>query len=349
MKKTNNQLNKNLTLCLFILDRNEFTLRFLRYYNKSKLNYPLVIGDGSKYRLKSDIKNEIKKNSSIKYFKFSNEYDKKKREYNQNKFYQRILFCLKKVKTKYVKFISDDDFIIKYSTEKCINFLEKNKSFDGVGGSILDYSINEKYYGKINYMKTIYKIKNFKSKNIERKLTELYLNWFHSWYLIFRTKKILKIFKISSRYNNFDKDYKDQFHETVIHIFLNIKFFNDPIIFHESHNDPHIGATRGNILERLTNKDFLKNLDIFTKSINKVWNFKNKTFVRDLHFQNILANELKSYNNKSYYSMRDIYHLIKINVKTKFKKNNFKVFFKNIKNIKLKKEIEEYQNFLLKK
>ena len=43
-------------------------------------------------------------------------------------------------------------------------FFEKNKSFDGVGGSILDYSINKKYYGKINYMKTIYKIKNFKSK-----------------------------------------------------------------------------------------------------------------------------------------------------------------------------------------
>ena len=80
-----------------------------------------------------------------------------------------------------------------------------------------------------------------------------------------------------------------------------------------------------------------------------MWNFKNKTFVRDLHFQNILANELKSYNNKSYYGMRDIYHLIKNNIKTKFKKNNFKDFFKNIKNIKLKKEIEEYQNFLLKK
>lgn len=342
-------MNKNLTICLFILDRHDFTLRFLRCYNKFKLQYPLIIGDGSKNQLNPRIKDEIKKNSNIKYFKFLNEYDKKKKEYNHNKFYHRILFCLKKVKTKYVKFISDDDFIIKYSTEKCINYLEKNKSFDGVGGSILDYTINKKYYGKIDNMKTVYEIKDFKSKNVEEKLNELYSNWFHSWYLIFRTKKILKMFKISARYNNFDKDYKDQFHETIVHIFLNIRFFKDPIIFHESHNDPHIGATRGNVMERLSNKDFLKNLDIFTKSINKVWNFKNKTFVRDLHYQNILANELKNYNNKNYYSMRDMYHLMKNNVKTKFKKRNFKNFFKNIKNIKLKKEIEEYQNFLLKK
>jgi len=120
-------MNKNLTICLFILDRHDFTLRFLRYYNKLKLQYPLIIGDGSKNHLNSRIKDEIKKNSNIKYFKFLNEYDKKKKEYNQNKFYHRILFCLKKVKTKYVKFISDDDFIIKYSTEKCINYLEKNE------------------------------------------------------------------------------------------------------------------------------------------------------------------------------------------------------------------------------
>ena len=38
-------MNKNLTICLFILDRHDFTLRFLRYYNKLKLQYPLIIGD----------------------------------------------------------------------------------------------------------------------------------------------------------------------------------------------------------------------------------------------------------------------------------------------------------------
>ena len=343
-------MNKKLTLCLFILERQDFTLRFLKFYNEFDWPYQLIIGDGSKLNVNKSILNEIRKNKNIQYFKLKNEFDKKLKEYNHNKFYSRILFCLKKVKTKYVKFISDDDLPIAYSTLKCINLLEKNNNLDAAGGSALDFSLSSKYYGKIKDIHSFYNIQNFKSKNVETKVKQFYNKTFDCWHIVFRTNKINEIFKISSAHNNDDKDFKDHFHELITHIFLKIYFFKDPLIFHESHNDPHDGALRGNVLYRLRDHNFLHKLEQFSKSANKVFKFKNKNFITKQYYRGIIVSYLNKYNYKSYHSLQDIAGIIKQNIKTKIKKyQNVESFLKKNKNNKLKKELILLENFLLDK
>lgn len=342
-------MQSKLTICLFILERHNFTLRFLRYFNEKKIPYNLIIGDGSKINCNSKIQNEIKKNNKIKYFKFRNEYNKKTKEYDHNKFYLRILYCLKRVKTKYVKFISDDDMIVNYSTEKCIDFLEKNNDYDGAGGSGLNYILDAKYYGNIKDINYFYSIKNFPSEKITHKVKKFFEKSFDCWHVVFKTKKILNVFKLSSRYNNNDKDFKDHFHELITHILLKIYFFKDPLIFHESHDDPHDGALRGNVLDRIKDKDFLKNLDQFNINVNKIYNFKNKDFIRDQYFKGMIVRNLYNYNSKTYYGISDFINLFKNNIKTKRKKYiSLKKFILSCNNSKLIEEANHFQKFLLK-
>ena len=345
-------MNDKLTICLFILERHNFTLRFLRYYNKFNIPYKLIIGDGSKINLNKSILNEINKNKKIQYFKFKNEFNKKLNEYNHNKFYSRILSCLKKVKTEYVKFISDDDLLIDYSTIKCVKFLEKNKRYDAAGGSGLDFSLSSKYYGKISDIHSFYNIKNFKSEKIIDKVKQFYDGTFDCWHVVFRTKKIIKIFKISSINNNKDKDFKDHFHELITHIFLKIHFFKDPLILHESHNDPHDGALRGNVIERLKDINFLRNLESFSKSVNKIHKFKNKNFIKEEYYRGIVIEYLNKHINinKSYYSLKDMIRIFKANLKTKIKKTqNLKTFLAKSKNRSLNSQLVLVQDFLLNK
>ena len=340
-------MDQKLTVCLFILGRNAFTLRFLRYYNKFNIPYKLIIGDGSKDNLNKQILSQIKKNKNIEYYKFKHEFNKKLKEYDHNKFYLRILFCLNKVKTKYVKFISDDDMLINYSTSKCINFLEKNNSYDAVGGSGLDFTLFKKYYGKIKNINSFYNIKNFRSQNIVEKIKQFYESTFDCWHVIFRTKKILEIYKISSRYNNFDKDFKDHFHELAIHIFLKIYFFKDPLILHESHNDFHDGAMRGDVVERLKDKNFLKKLDNFSQNANKICSFKDKNFISTEYYKGIVIKFLETLSLKSYYTIKDISNLLKKNIHRKIKKNtDLSNFLSKSKNKKLNKELVSIQKFL---
>jgi len=341
-------MQTKLTICLFILERQNFTLRFLRYFNEKKIPYDLIIGDGSRVKLNDKILNEIKKNKKIQYIKFKNEYNKKLKEYDHNKFYLRIIYCLKKVKTKYVKFISDDDMIINYSTENCINFLENNSNYDGAGGSGLDFVLDSKYYGNIKDINHFYLLKNFSSDKIIKKVKKFYEKSFDCWHVIFKTKKILKIFNLSSKCNKNDKDFKDHFHELITHILLKIHIFKDPLILHESHNDPHDGALRGNVLDRIKKENFLKELDNFNISVNKIYNFKDKDFIKNQYFKGIIVRDLDVYSSKNYYGMRDLINLFKRNLKTKRKKyNDLNKFILTSKNPRLIKELNQFQKFLL--
>ena len=116
-------MQNQLTIILFILERQDFTLRFLRYFNNFRFPYSLIIGDGSKLEISKEIEIEINKNKNIIYKKFKNEYDIKLNKYDYNKYFVRQLECIKIVKTKYFKFISDDDFFLESSLIKMINFL----------------------------------------------------------------------------------------------------------------------------------------------------------------------------------------------------------------------------------
>ena len=102
-------MKTNLTIILFLKERKDFNKRFIDYFLEHNLGFNLLISDGSK-KTDKNLLNRIKKNNLIKYVKFPE--DK-----SYEIFYKKIFKTLKLVKTKYVFFTSNDDFII-YPTLK---------------------------------------------------------------------------------------------------------------------------------------------------------------------------------------------------------------------------------------
>ena len=335
-------MTNQLTICLFILDRSNFTLRFLRYYNYLNFPYKLIIGYGGRHKLNSDIKKEIKKNKNI----ILKEYPSK--NYDHDEFFKRIVICLKLVKTKYVKLISDDDFFFETSTLKCIEFLNKNPSFDAAGGCNIGFYLKKKYYGEISDINYFYYIKNNYNQNKLEKLKALYKEYYDIWHIVFKTKKILKLYEDSSRLAPNDAFFKEEFHETNVRLSSKIYFFKDPMNFHEHHTDSHMATNRGTIIDRMSDPSFYQNLKIMSQNLNKLHRTIQPKTIYNEFYKSFITKDLSSFHNKSYYSKNDIFKLIINNLKTKFKRNTkVQDSLNKIKDNKLKLEIIKIKQFLV--
>jgi glycosyltransferase domain-containing protein len=347
-------MEKELSIIVFTHRRPDFLLRFLKYYNYSGLKYQLIVGDGGKDKLTNEVHNEIKKNKKIIYKKFNNEFNFKKKEYNIKKFFIRRIKCLDLVNTKYVKFICDDDFLIDYTTRTCIEFLNKNKDYIAAGGSYIDYSLNKKYYGKfVNLNQTYISTSNDSSSKIKR-IIKYYTKPKDSFHYVFRTDDLVKIHSISSKFNNSNVDFKYHNFENVVFLHGKTKSFKDPMILHESHNDWHEG-TGGEIVERIKEVSFIKNLELFSKHINSYFKLKNQNLIKNLYYNSIVIKELNQLNYKNYHSILDIAKYFKNiliikykNLKKLFilKDINVDNFFRNKLKNQIIDEIKKIQNFL---
>ena len=111
MKNSKNQ--NNLTIIIATYNRQSEVLKKIKFWQK--YNFNIIIIDGCKKKL------EFKSNNKkIRYFH--------RDEFQYNK---RIIFASSKIKTKYVKLESDDDYFLHDALIKSINFLEKKKLFSG--------------------------------------------------------------------------------------------------------------------------------------------------------------------------------------------------------------------------
>ena len=94
----------NLTFLLLIKDRPQFLKRWIKFHINENDNVNIFIADGGKKSISNDDLKKIKNKKNIKYHKYK--YDKDYRS-----FVKKVLLSLKKIKTKYVLFCSDDDFL----------------------------------------------------------------------------------------------------------------------------------------------------------------------------------------------------------------------------------------------
>lgn len=334
--------------------RPNFLLRFLRYFNQLNIKYWLIIADGGKDKLSQEIHAEIKKNNKIIYKKFYNEYNFKKKEYDISKFFFRRIKCLNLVNTKYVKFICDDDFIINYTTKKCVEFLNLNKNYIAAGGSYLDFSLNKKYYGKFLDIKNIFLSTSNDSNNKIKRIKHYYKSPTDTFHYVFRTKDLVKIHLISLKFKNDNIDFKYHFFENIVFLYGKIKFFKDPLILHESHNDWHEGLGRA-MIERLKDPFFLNNLELFCKHINNYFKIKNQHLIKNLYYKGIIIKEIENIKNKNYYNIINIIELVYVLFKIKYKKLKKIFSFKSIDvkkilgskiNVKIINEVKKFQIFL---
>jgi glycosyltransferase domain-containing protein len=115
------------------INRPDFLIRLLRYYAKISSPFPIVIGDSSTPdhvdKLKPIIE-ELKNSLQLDYVLYPDLNDS-----------QTIRALADRVKTPYVVFVADDDFLIPNSLKKCIDFLDKNADYSAVHGKGIVFAL----------------------------------------------------------------------------------------------------------------------------------------------------------------------------------------------------------------
>jgi glycosyltransferase domain-containing protein len=123
------------TIVIPLIERHEFTERFLSYYNINKVDHLFYIADGSKKK-KFNQKYLEKKFSNVRLTYKSFPFDK-----NFRLFTKKMFEVAKSIKSQYVYQIANDDFFNPNFLNKSELFLSKNKGYNFVGGKVINFKI----------------------------------------------------------------------------------------------------------------------------------------------------------------------------------------------------------------
>ena len=134
----------DLTILVPTFKRESQFKSLLEYYSKLNFKGQLLIGEGSNKTTFNKKKKFIKefKNINVKYV------------YAPGLVFQTIKSIAKKVKTNYVVFSGDDDYLVTKNIDNFVTFLKKSK-YSGVFGNACNIEINN----KLIFGQGIYKFK----------------------------------------------------------------------------------------------------------------------------------------------------------------------------------------------
>ncbi len=227
-------MSNKLTLLLATKGRNNFTIRFLAYANSLSLKYPIYIADGDPQNSKKNILNNKKLFPNISYS--YNEYN----DIGYQEFYNKIKSSISSIKTKYVMFIDNDDFVLPKGIKNCLNFLKNNKDYIGCSSRIGwfytqdNLTSNNSIEGKIKYFfdkKGPYNPQSYTDEKISDRLKHLLKNYTVTFYSIFdREKLLIASSEISNMNFNYTYSFELYFHLRMISL-GKIKVFKDEAFY----------------------------------------------------------------------------------------------------------------------
>ena len=172
---------KKTTLLITLKDEEELTKRLIKYLNYQNLKINILIADGSinkQQKLFYSLKHKYK------YFYFGE--DK-----NHRKYYLKIHMALKKIKSDYVLFCDQDDFINFECLKKKENFLSKNSIFSAAKGLMYNFQNNKE---KILLTERSYPKEVINNKSTFKRLRNNF--HFRSYYCLHRTKNLKKFYNL---------------------------------------------------------------------------------------------------------------------------------------------------------
>jgi glycosyltransferase domain-containing protein len=262
--------SEKLTVVLPLKGRSLHTLRWLWHANVINMPYRILVADGEPdEKIQSFLKDKRNfPNLNYEYLV----YDDK----TFNDFYFKLKDCLEKVKTEYVMFSDNDDFLSIIGSNKAVEFLEMNSKFvscgGGVAGFLLANDSNQKCYGLIESFTFRYEEKKYNCRDIttdcpsDRVLDEIN-NYLCFYYNVYRTEALKKIT---------NEVYKLDFTDLEIHemycalrtVTLG-KVKSDPTYFgyYRQKETSLRSAYKGDWFEHLLNSDFTND---FNKMVNKI-------------------------------------------------------------------------------
>ncbi len=313
-------MKTNLTIILFLKERKYFNKRFIDYFLEHNLGFNLLISDGSK-KIDKNLLNRSKKNNLIKYVKFPE--DK-----SYEIFYKKIFKTLKLVKTKYVFFASNDDFIIYPTLKKCVNLLIKQKKIIGCGGTMIGFEMLKKN-GFDFKLTNFYNLYNYQKLDHENKIDrfDTYLKNFsdHVKNCVIEKKIFLKTYKYSSNLFQNNADLKDDFSCLYTLASGPIKILKKPLILHQAHLNSDANRRSDSFKSNFVNNNFINDLIIFDKILSFKLKLKRK-IVMNKYYSYVLKKQLNLLDLQRELSLKQIKSLI-------FKKFQRRIFNKKFKKI----------------
>jgi len=180
----------NLSILISTYERDDHFIRLLNYYTLIGFKGSLVIGEGSNiktYQRKKKIVAKYK-NLKIKYI------------HAPGLVFETLKLTIKFVKTKYIVFLGDDDYLVIKHIKKFLKFLDKNKSISGVHGDAIVAKVKNNFlFSNAKYSF----IQNIKKKPFERiKFHIAVANYSVNLFAIQRTKNFLKMTKFCTNKKN---------------------------------------------------------------------------------------------------------------------------------------------------
>lgn len=171
----------NLTILISTYERDDHFLRLLNYYSLTEFKGFLLIGEGSTrktYLRKKKIISKYK-NLNINYI------------HAPGLVFETLKSTIRFIKTKYIIFLGDDDYLVKASLKKFLDFLEKNKNINGIYG---DAKLVKIVKNKFIHSSTRYSfIQNQKNTSLGRIKHHLGPNYSVNLFAIQRTKNFLRM------------------------------------------------------------------------------------------------------------------------------------------------------------
>ncbi len=194
------KIEKLFTLILLVKGRDDFTKRWLNYFDEIDFKFPIIISDGANDGyVKNLIHNHTFKNNIKITFKQFDTND------GFEKYYQMKRDTLNSVETKYSMICDNDDFIIKTGLYEIINFLEYNDDYISASGKILNFEIdNWKYhtYGDIFFLPEYdYTRLEDPLNDWSKQIKSIFNEFQPNFYNVFRTEELKKIFNETAQHN----------------------------------------------------------------------------------------------------------------------------------------------------
>ncbi len=313
------------------MDRPDFVIRLIQYYNTINFNGKIYIGDSSSESNSNIILEYLKKFNfkNVKYFYLPN---------------QNIEICQQtlanEVKEDFIVFSGDDDFFIPNSLYKCIEFLQLNEDYSVCHGNSYIFKVkNDHLYGKISYVSK-YKLNQVEYKDPNDRFLSLLNNYWVSIFSVHRTSEYLLDLQLMQNIN------LEFFREKVLSMSSLIrgksKSLNINYLYRQVHNRRYSNPKIMNlVLDDNFNKDLVHCSKLISQYIKKYGGNTEEDKINKC-FKNQISSDI-------YTSTLSFNKRLQNEKKSKFQLNvitNFFRYFKTSNNNIKKMKFEKIYNFI---
>ena len=221
---------EEVTVIIPTYNRPRQLLRLLDYYSQYRICILIADSTIKPFQLPAKFKN-------VEYYHFPN-----------YPYVKKLPLIYKKVKTKYVVFCADDDFVAPIGIEACVDFLEKNPDYISAHGHYLRF--HEEKSGKITAWPTyLYSLNIDINSNIpSERINQLLSNYAQLLYAVVRTKDAKKVYSLLEKNKQISNDNLVELTQAILLcIFGKSKIL--PVLYDVRESTPNSAGTYINSLE----------------------------------------------------------------------------------------------------